>query len=165
MSLRDATKADDLRSVILALLKSKTGSPWARWDFWRGFSMQAVAKTEKFTKPVIYLLLPKIQSDGTGHVGGGKILYNYEMTIGFFCHELHGGEYELSLIGSHLASLFTDPATHKLTFNVTLDIAYSNTTLTAQKIKLRGVRGPRDFVADVNNWQEIGSSLLLNLEC
>ena len=144
MSVRAAYVTDDTQMCLFKMLSAYTASPWSRWSKVLGWPEAKVFET--FTKPFIYILEPQITSQ-VEQFGGGLRRYVWETIIGFWDHRTSGGMEECNIGCSHLINLFGDPQTvHAKTFTVTLgDTTYTDTTLKAQGIRIRGIVGPRDL--------------------
>jgi hypothetical protein len=133
---------EDIQRCIHGLItKLISGTaPWTSWRIVYGWPTSKVFET--FTKPFIYVM-PPMQTDFIFQSGGGKKLGRFDLTIGAWDDRVTGSTEEINIISSRILALFNDPATVQTTqFNVTLDSAYTNTTLNAQGVKIESCVGP-----------------------
>ena len=141
MSVRMDNLIDDTQQCLVELLKAQTTAPWNRWTKILGYP-----ETERFSEPgvsLIYVLAPAIlDSRKVEQQGGGLARAEMEIKIGAWTYRKEGGPGELDLITSRLQSLFRNPTVHSLTFTVTLDSEYADTTLLAQGISVVNCVGP-----------------------
>ena len=141
MTIRMDNLIDDVQQCLVELLQAQTTAPWNRWEKILGYP-----ETERFSEPgvsLIYVLAPvNLDDQKIDHAGGGLARAEMEVKIGAWTYRKEGGPGELDIITSRLQSLFRNPTVHALTFTVTLDSEYADTTLFTQGISVVKCIGP-----------------------
>lgn len=155
-------KIEDIQRCIKGLIAKLVAgtAPWTSWQVVFGWPETDI--NNKLVKPTIYVLEP-ILIDQLFQQGGQTGLGLYEMIMGAWDDRYIGGTEEINIIGSRILNLFNDANTvHTTQFDVTLDSAYTNTTLITQGIRIVGIGGPR--VIDTEDRKEFRREFDLRLK-
>ena len=146
MTVRQQYITRDIQDCIYALISGFSGAPWSAWSYtlgWPDFETPG-SKTgiEGDFDPTVYILEP-VKTNEYEQQGGGNIVCEWSLIIGFWLNRDSGGPDEMQVWVSNMAYKFqARQAIHTATFTVKLGTTtYTNTTLTAQGIYVNGITG------------------------
>lgn len=137
MSIRNARKAYDSQKCIYQAIKKKcdNNAPFTSWTPILSYPQTDIWNDHE---SIIYLEDP-VNTDVKWHQGG-RNMTGFNMMIGAWTVRKTGGEEEVIIMADELVNLFTDhKALHQVTFDVTTDNSYSDTTLNAQGVQIQNI--------------------------
>jgi len=144
MALRANNVIEDFPKCIFALItKLNASDPWSRWTPVLGHpETDRLHGQFKF----IYVLSPTEITEIKQK--GGLTTGVWQLPIGAWTERSKGGEEELNIICSYIRNFFKTSSCHTQVFDVTLDQAYTDTTLVLRGIRIDEIQGPAEKFID-----------------
>ena len=143
--MRTNRKFDDIQTLIYTLIGHliATETPWSSWGVVRSYPEEEYFI--KNTKAFLYVDHPFLE--GQTFQQGGRSIGTFSVIIGMWGHRDYGGAEEVSIMASELLELVDDTnRMHTEEFDVSIGSTdYTNTTLKAQGLRVKGITGPRQL--------------------
>jgi hypothetical protein len=135
--------------IYTFLVSLQSGAPWSRWSIIKGYPT-----TDNFelTSLLVFVMIPKyVPGTSIKHQGGQSDLGSWVMRLGVWDSRLAGGQQEADIACSQLLYTFRDSTIWSdATFNITLDKAYTGTTIINQGVSVQQIDGPYEIVKNVD---------------
>jgi len=144
-------KISHLKKNFYAALKELTQntSPWDRWKVIMAYPDASVL--DGLEKLLVYIQQP-VHMNVQLQQGGGLGLGHYQIIIGGWCDRVNGGQEEIDIFASVLLEWFLNPEKWaQVTYDVSTDQDYTDTTLFEQGIMIDSIVGPNTIIQNVSD--------------